>query len=218
VLMDGQMPVMDGLTAIRCIRALEAPDRARVPIVAVTANAMEQDVQASLDAGANGHLSKPFLPADLLRAVARWIAPAQSRPAGARPAVPRLSELREAPLPGGGVPLDMEKGIVQIGGSRALYLDLLHRFAREYGATPEALGVEIDRGNLNGAALRAQSVKGIAGVLAALPLQCAAAELERVLVGDGAGVAATLADFNFELERVLSALPEEIHDRVKHAA
>jgi len=75
VLMDGQMPVMDGLTATRGIRALETSDRPRLPIIAVTANAMEADVRASLAAGADGHLAKPFTPTQLFAAISRWIAP-----------------------------------------------------------------------------------------------------------------------------------------------
>ncbi len=60
VLMDIQMPVMDGYEASRVIRALEDERLAAVPIVAMTANAFEEDKQAALDAGMNGHLAKPF--------------------------------------------------------------------------------------------------------------------------------------------------------------
>jgi len=213
VLMDGQMPVMDGLAATRAIRALEQPDRARVPIVAVTADAMDQDVRASLAAGADGHLAKPFTPVEILATVARFIAPRQPEPGGAEE-------------PGGGAPgpgrgggeaarhmtacLDQESGIRQIGGSRQLYLDLLHRFVDEYAASPAQLEAEIGRGNLAQAAITAHSVKGIAGVLAALPLQRAAAELEGALAGGGERVAAALARFRYELEGVLGALPEEL--------
>jgi|GEM_PF-2325004 len=119
-----------------------------------------------------------------------------------------LIEAAECPHPA--ACLDIEKGIQQIGGSRELYMSLLHRFTDEYGATPDALESEIGKGNLPGAALIAQSVKGIAGVLAALPLQCAAAELERALPHGGKRVRVTLAGFRHELENVLGALPEEI--------
>jgi CheY-like chemotaxis protein len=70
VLMDLQMPVMDGLTAIREIRRLEGEaGRERTPILAVTANAMTAHVTASLDAGADRHISKPILPDDLIGAI-----------------------------------------------------------------------------------------------------------------------------------------------------
>jgi HPt (histidine-containing phosphotransfer) domain-containing protein len=132
--------------------------------------------------------------------------------AGTLQAPPQPEPFPEA-LPGPAAHLDMEEGIRQIGGSRELYLSLLLRFADEYGATPDALESEIGKGNLSGAALLAQAVKGIAGVLAAQPLQRAAAELERTLQQGGLRVGVALAGFRHELESVLSALPEEIrHD------
>ena len=60
VLMDVMMPVMDGYEATRRIRALPDPERAKIPILAMTANAFDEDVKAALDAGMDGHLSKPL--------------------------------------------------------------------------------------------------------------------------------------------------------------
>jgi len=59
ILMDLRMPVMDGLEATRVIRALDRPDAQKIPIIALTANAFDEDVQRSLQAGLNAHLSKP---------------------------------------------------------------------------------------------------------------------------------------------------------------
>ena len=63
VLMDIRMPVMDGLTAANAIRAMDCPEAKTIPIIAMTANAYEEDVQKSLDAGMNAHLAKPIDPA-----------------------------------------------------------------------------------------------------------------------------------------------------------
>ena len=60
ILMDIQMPVMDGYEAARMIRALDDKDKANIPIVAVTANAFEEDRKLALEAGMNGHLAKPY--------------------------------------------------------------------------------------------------------------------------------------------------------------
>ena len=63
--MDVRMPVMNGLEAAAAIRALERPDAAEIPIIAMTANAFDEDVQQSLQAGMNAHLSKPVEPDQL---------------------------------------------------------------------------------------------------------------------------------------------------------
>lgn len=62
VLMDIRMPEMDGLEAAAAIRALDRPDAKKVPIIALTANAFDEDVQRSMQAGMNAHLSKPVEP------------------------------------------------------------------------------------------------------------------------------------------------------------
>ncbi len=73
VLMDIRMPVMDGLEATRSIRAMARADAKAVPIVAMTADAFIEDVQTSLDAGMNGHLSKPIVPRQLFETIARQV-------------------------------------------------------------------------------------------------------------------------------------------------
>ena len=67
ILMDMRMPVMDGLESTRVIRSMERPDAGTIPIIALTANAFDDDVQRSLQAGLNAHLSKPIEPAALFR-------------------------------------------------------------------------------------------------------------------------------------------------------
>ena len=66
ILMDVQMPTMNGYEATRAIRALEREDAKSIPIIAMTANAFAEDVKEALDAGMNVHLSKP-IDMDLLR-------------------------------------------------------------------------------------------------------------------------------------------------------
>jgi CheY-like chemotaxis protein len=74
ILMDVRMPVMDGLTATKTIRALPRPDAKTIPIIAMTANVFDEDVQRSLEAGMNAHLSKPIEPERLYDTMARLIA------------------------------------------------------------------------------------------------------------------------------------------------
>ena len=73
ILMDVRMPEMDGLEATAAIRALDRPDAKRIPIIAMTANAFDEDVQLSLQAGMNAHLSKPVEPEHLYQALEELI-------------------------------------------------------------------------------------------------------------------------------------------------
>ncbi|MCR4574281.1 MAG: response regulator [Lentisphaeria bacterium] len=65
ILMDMRMPEMDGLTATKIIRAMDRADAKEIPIIALTANAFDEDVQRSMQAGLNAHLSKPVEPENL---------------------------------------------------------------------------------------------------------------------------------------------------------
>ena len=72
ILMDIQMPEMNGYEATKAIRSLDdRPDGRTIPIIAMTANAFAEDVQASLDAGMNGHLSKPIVMDEVVKTIAR---------------------------------------------------------------------------------------------------------------------------------------------------
>ena len=73
ILMDMRMPVMDGLEATRTIRAMEREDAKTIPIIALTANAFDEDVQKSLQAGLNAHLSKPVDPEGLFSTLESFI-------------------------------------------------------------------------------------------------------------------------------------------------
>jgi CheY-like chemotaxis protein len=75
ILMDMRMPVMDGLEATRCIRASDRKDAKKIPIIALTANAFDEDVQRSLQAGMDAHLSKPVEPEALFETLESLIAP-----------------------------------------------------------------------------------------------------------------------------------------------
>lgn len=74
ILMDIMMPQMNGYEAAKAIRSLnDRPDNCRIPIIAMTANAFAEDVQASLDAGMNGHLSKPLVMDEVLKTISRLV-------------------------------------------------------------------------------------------------------------------------------------------------
>jgi CheY-like chemotaxis protein len=73
ILMDVMMPIMDGETAARTIRSLGREDAKSVPIIAMTANAFEEDIKTALDSGMNEHLAKPVDPEQIKRTVLRYV-------------------------------------------------------------------------------------------------------------------------------------------------
>jgi CheY-like chemotaxis protein len=87
VLMDVQMPVMDGLTATRRIRASSQPAAATTPIIAMTANVLPEQVAKCLEAGMDGHLGKPMNPSELLTAIAYWSSNERTAAPAVRPAL-----------------------------------------------------------------------------------------------------------------------------------
>ena len=126
VLMDVQMPEMDGYQATKAIRS--DPRFAGLPIIAMTAHATIEERQKCLDAGMNGHVSKPIDPAALFETVERFAAARVPGPAvpAAEPAPAAVSDGDELPaVPG----LDVADGLGRVAGNTKLYRKLLHRFA-----------------------------------------------------------------------------------------
>jgi signal transduction histidine kinase/DNA-binding response OmpR family regulator/HPt (histidine-containing phosphotransfer) domain-containing protein len=177
VLMDLQMPVMDGFTATARLRA--DPRFARLPIIAMTANALAADRTACLDAGMNDHVGKPFELGDLIATLLRHtgrapVAPADGVQAPEALPAPLLAMARQS-----GIALDA--ALRRLEGNMPVYARMLRRFARELPASLEQLRERLAAGEPGEAALLAHGIKGVAGMLGAEALQARAAELERSL-------------------------------------
>ncbi len=184
VLMDMQMPVMDGETATRRLR--QDPHHAQLPIIAMTANAMESDRQRCFEAGMNDHVPKPIEPAVLWRALARWVRP---RPGigiglnGALDAAPGRTGEGEGglPLPDGIAGFDGGVGLQRALGRPALYADLLCRFVDGQQGTRDALSAALREGDHATAERLAHTLKSVAGNIGATALAHAAHLLEQDL-------------------------------------
>jgi CheY-like chemotaxis protein/anti-sigma regulatory factor (Ser/Thr protein kinase) len=187
ILMDMQMPVMDGLAATRAIRQL--PDYAEVPILAMTANAFDEDRRQCLEAGMNDHVPKPVDPARLFATLMRWLPhrtlvrplPGVSGAIGEAASIDAVSRSRQdmqlarlAAVPG----LDVTAGLRYSNGKSERYLRLLARYlAGDVGAV-SGLAECLAAGDLPEVARRAHSLKGASGFIGATVLQALAAEVQ----------------------------------------
>ena len=176
VLMDIQMPVMNGFDATRRIRALATePGNERfatLPIVAMSALAMAHDVENGLAAGMNEHVSKPIDPDLLMAVLARWMGQRDDGPAiSVVPEHGGESVEQGEHVPGGGLPefssLDVREGVRRIGGRFDAYLRQLRRFRENHADAVYRLIARLDANDLQGAEESCHNLKGVAGNLSA---------------------------------------------------
>jgi two-component system sensor histidine kinase/response regulator len=190
VLMDVQMPVMDGYTATREIR--KDKQFKDLPIIAMTAHAMAGDEDKSLKAGMNGHVTKPIDPDQLFSTLQKWVKPVAAQAAVQKPpvheaspepdqTVPHEDELPET-LPG----FDLEAGLKRLQGNRRLYRKLLVDFGANYTETAAEIRKTLDANDFDQAHSLVHNIKGLAGNLEATDLQAAAVEMEKLVKGQTA--------------------------------
>ena len=194
VLMDMQMPVMDGLTATRIIRETFSADV--LPIIAMTANAMKADRDRCMEAGMNAVVTKPINPEALWQALLNWI---KLRPGlGLRPPVDAAQsnawdttttasdttvqelDMTLAGLRGMDV-LDLNLGLSHTNNNPGFYLSVLRKFMLSQANFPQGMADSITQGDTDTAERMAHTLKGLAGNLGATALQHTAGHLESAL-------------------------------------
>jgi two-component system sensor histidine kinase/response regulator len=234
VLMDLQMPEMDGYQATAKLRS-DARFRA-LPIIAMTAHATIEERQRCLAAGMNDHISKPIDPAMLFETVGRFYQTAKAAPladqsAGASPrqrsSSSSLPSVTEPKRPEGHAPpddlpvvsgLDAADGLSRVVGNRKLYLKLLRQFVEQQGPVLGQIARALTKSDIPLAERLAHTLKGVAGNVGARSVQSAAGALEK-LIRDGAEtgavesarqqVAAVLDPLLAELQTALSSTLSE---------
>ncbi len=173
VLMDLQMPVMDGYEATREIRRHK--DGRELPIIAMTASAMPRDRANAMDAGMNAHVSKPIDLNELFSALARWIKP------GARPLPPGFEQRPDREITLWDVPgIEVKQALSRLDKNQALYLELLNKFKQTYANAHQDLSELIEKGQDEEARRFAHSLKGVSGNIGMTDLQSIAENLENV--------------------------------------
>jgi two-component system, sensor histidine kinase and response regulator len=203
VLMDIQMPVMDGFEATKAIRKLPAHEK--LPIIAMTAHAMSGDRERSLEAGMNDHITKPIHPEVLYAALQRWIGVLHPAPASA-PLLEAPSS-RHLELDD----IDTREGLHNHMGKEAFYLRILRIFQRDFSDAGSRMRELAKQGELGEARRLAHSVKSGAATIGAMALSGHARELEQALT-EGQVVPALVGKFAESAQRIarsLEALPAE---------
>jgi PAS domain S-box-containing protein len=200
ILMDCQMPVMDGYTAAQEIRA--NPAWTGLPIIAMTANAMAGDREKALAAGMCDHIAKPLDVGPICTTIAKWVHPAAHRAAGSGGAEVHAPSAASAPvaaavvsdlpeLPG----IDVSRGLNTTGNKHALYRRLLLKFRAGQAQFAEQFAAARTGADPAAARRAAHTLKGTAGNIGAVELEAAAAVLEAACQpgGDAATADAALA-------------------------
>jgi len=237
VLMDMQMPVMDGVTATREIRKLAAFSAFSVlPIIAMTANAMQSDRERCLDAGMQDFVTKPIEPEELWEALLRWIPArvATGSGAAAQPVVATAVAASAQPtaesvdaraaasaapgtgagtvlaLPDGIAGLDVATGLRRVLGKRALYLTMVRKYVLGQHDAVQALRSAWSAGDVATAERQAHTSKAVAGNIGATAVQQCAADLEMALHTAAQSAQAVSADLNAPVEEALTRFEAQL--------
>jgi CheY-like chemotaxis protein len=207
VLMDLQMPEMDGYTATRLLRAdlrLQS-----LPIIAMTAHALVEERQRCLAAGMNDHVTKPIDPDALFATLGRWAKP---RPAGeAEPASRPGKAAADVILPeieG----IDVSGGLKRVAGNKRLYLDLLAQFTAKQGDAARQIYAAIASGDRKLAERIAHTVKGVAGNIGIASIYAASGKLESAVRDGDAAVPGLLNQFASLLARQVQLIQQAVRE------
>lgn len=215
VLMDIEMPVMDGHAATRLIREHHSVND--LPVIAMTAHALEGDREKCLTAGMNDYVSKPFDEAELFSVLARWISPADTESTG-EPDIPDAFtdppwEDMPVAIPG----LDMAAGLERIKGNTGLFKNMLAHFYEKFHAAGDQVNADIRAGRTKAARQRVHAIKGVSGNLGANSLYLSAKALDDALADQGRETA-ELDALAGQFRQALAVVMAELSGLVAHEA
>ncbi|MBF0152137.1 MAG: response regulator [Magnetococcales bacterium] len=218
ILMDIQMPVMDGLTSTRLIRQSTACTD--VPIIAMTANAMAEDRSKCLAVGMNDHIAKPIDPDTLFAALGKRVKQpvSSAHPVGSSPSEAKASPKTPDYVQSASVPdlpgIDTRFGLRNMGGHVELYRKVLRKFIRNQGDICHQMVTHLREGNREAISRAAHTLKGVAGTLGITLLGSMAAEIEKKIKENSETheISSILDTATRELDQVLSTIQTALPD------
>jgi CheY-like chemotaxis protein len=209
ILMDVQMPELDGFAVTQAIRTKEKAANAHVPIIALTAHAMKGDRERCLAAGMDGYLSKPIDPSALFAELLRWLKPGEQKGALAQQSSldvgiqPESDQPGLVELPG----IDHLTGLRRVAGNETLYHKLLLDFHRDYATSTKRIRSAISENRLTDAERLVHTLKAVSGSIGAMDLHRATVELNTALrVNDLEKARVLLAEVEQEMSVVICGL------------
>jgi two-component system sensor histidine kinase/response regulator len=204
VLMDMQMPVMDGIEATIALR--RQPAYTELPIVAMTANVLAQDRQRCIDAGMNDFLAKPIEPELLWQTLLKWIPQRQST--AAQPVTVKTSLSTNAPFDLGIAAIDCAPALRRMLGNTELYTATLRRFCSLQSGMIATMRLALDDDDWASTQRHAHSLKGVSGSIGAQALAQSAEALEQALAEHRARdeIDALITRLDLQLSELISAL------------
>lgn len=204
LLMDVNMPVMDGYTATHKIR--EQAAYKDLPVLAMTANAMVSDQEEARAAGMNDHIAKPIDPQKLFTALLKWIEPGERElPDITEENPPEADETALLPDQLSGI--DIDAGLQRVGGNPQLFRKLLGEFYLDHGEDISAIRSALEQGDNDTAKRLAHTIKGVAATIGADELNIRAKQLESAI---GQGQMDGVADLVEQLTRVMTPVLEAL--------
>ncbi len=225
VLMDLQMPEMDGYEATRIIRSHSSLKD--LPIIAMTAHAMTDDVDKCLTTGMNDHIAKPIDLDNLFITLKKWIRPTNMHPRPFSEPVDKAEKneitKETADNKTTNSPLDMDTGVKRVGGNEVLYKKLLNDFSKEYSSVANELEKLISQGDERYCQKIIHSLKGVSGNIGAMDLYNAVVEFEGAIKQqDSNDLNSTFTLFKDRLKSVIKEIdricPEDVTETAKECA
>ncbi len=216
ILMDVQMPEMDGFEATRHIREWEA-GRQHIPIIAMTAHAMKGDRERCLEAGMDDYVSKPLEIRILLGVLDRWLQLSEVEEAqpvhikGPAPATPPFATAPiEPPTPSADdLPMDIERALERFGGDRPFLTEMSRDFAAGFPERIKDIKTALETHNANDLSRLAHNLKGVSANFSAGPVTKLSDELEALgRQDDLASAPGLLAGLEIEVSRLVKYLKE----------